>query len=339
MGSTLNNRLNTVQHHSRLMPYAHGPISATFFCALEPGLRDDEPHTKTGLRSRVSQPLQQTILLAPLIVMSQQENPSSTLRSPLDLHQITITAEGPVGPAHTRSWKVFVRNQRTGQESARFTLEDPFNEHEYQEVRWYVEDFAMRDPFSQARANKATESQLRYGKRLVSAIRPFIDEVLGIKPENTSAHSWGAVHLLVAGNGTGSSLHSLLWEIIERVECCNPPTFFAVTRVAERDPNDEQSILPGKEPSSSEQHFRILYVSARPSLRNDISYRAISRHIWELLKRTDGQHSQILLDFVRPGTWTKFQSVLKDRGKGYYDLVHFDMHGTINKHSSPHKFA
>jgi hypothetical protein len=266
--------------------------------------------------------------------MSQQEDLASILQSPLDLHQIAITAEGPAISAHARSWKVFVRNQRTGQKSTPFILEDPFNEHDYQEVRWYMEEFAMRDPFAQARANKVTQSQLRYGKQLISAIRPFIDEVLGIKSEAASARPWGAVHLLVAGNGTESSLHSLLWEIIERVECCSHPIFFAITRVAERDPNNVQSIFPGKKSPSSEHHFRILYVSARPSLKQDISYRAISRHIWELLKRTE-----ISLDFVRPGTWTKFQSVLKDRGEGYYDLVHFDMHGTISKRSSQHKFA
>ena len=36
---------------------------------------------------------------------------------------------------------------------------------------------------------------------------------------------------------------------------------------------------------------------------------------------------------MRPGTWTQFCSVLKDR-KGHYDLVHFDMHGTISKRLS-----
>jgi len=271
--------------------------------------------------------------------MSQQEDLASILQSPLDLHQIAITAEGPAISAHTRLWNVFVRNERTGQRSAPFILEDPFNEHEYQEVRWYMEEFAMRDPFAQARAKQVMQSQLRYGKQLVSAIRPFIDEVLGIKSEDASAGPWRAVHLLVAGNGTESSLHSLLWEIIERVECCSHPTFFAITRVAKRISNDVRSILPGKKPSSSEQHFRILYVSARPGLEADISYRAISRHIWELRKRIDGQRLQISLDFVRPGTWTKFRSVLKDHGEGYYDLVHFDMHGTISKRSSPQKFA
>jgi hypothetical protein len=269
--------------------------------------------------------------------MSQQEDLAPTLQSPPDLHQITIRAEGPVISAHTRQWKVFVTNQGTGRNSALFTLQDPFNEDEYQQVRWYVEEFAIGDPFAQARAETVTQSQLRYGKQLVSAIRPFINEVLGIQPEDASACSWIAIHLRVHGNGTESSLHSLLWEIMERIECCNPPTFFTITRIVERDPNDLWSILPGRQPSNSE-HFRILYVSARPGLENDISYRAISRHIWELLKRTDGQRPRISLDFVRPGTWTKFCSVLKDR-KGHYDLVHFDMHGTISKRLSIHKFA
>jgi hypothetical protein len=269
--------------------------------------------------------------------MSQQEDLAPTAQSPPDLHRITIIAEGPVISAHTRQWKVFVTNQRTGQKSALFTLEDPFDEHEYEQVRWYVEEFAMGDPFARARAETVTQSQLRYGKQLVSALRPFINEVLGIQSEDASACSGIAIHLLVHGNGTESSLHSLLWEVMERVECCNPPTFFSITRIVERDPNDLWSTLPGRQPSNS-KHFRILYVSARPGLQNDISYRAISRHIWEPLKRSNGQRPQISLDFVRPGTWTKFRSVLKDR-KGHYDLVHFDMHGTISKRSGIHKFV
>jgi hypothetical protein len=142
--------------------------------------------------------------------MSQKQNLAPTLQSPPDLHQIAITADGPVISAQIRQWRVFVTNQRTGQKSALFTLEDSFNEYEYQQVRWYMEDFAIGDPFAQARAETITQSQLQYGKQLVSAIRPFINEVLGLEPDDASAHSWGAIRLLIHGNGTESSLHSLL---------------------------------------------------------------------------------------------------------------------------------
>ncbi len=195
----------------------------------------------------------------------------------------------------------------------------------------------MGDPFAQARAETVTQSVLQYGKQLISAIQPFINEVLEVQPEHASAREWGAIRLLVHGDGSESSLHSLLWEIIERVECCNAHTLFTIARVVERDSNDLSHITPRIYPSNSE-HFRILYVSARPGLENDISYRAISRHIWKLLKQTDGNSPQISLDFVRPGTWMKFCSVLKDF-KGYYDLVHFDMHGTISKRSNPPKYV
>lgn len=37
----------------------------------------------------------------------------------------------------------------------------------------------------------------------------------------------------------------------------------------------------------------------------------------------------VRLDVCRPGSWTALQSLLEQKGEGYYDLVHFDLHGDV----------
>jgi hypothetical protein len=37
----------------------------------------------------------------------------------------------------------------------------------------------------------------------------------------------------------------------------------------------------------------------------------------------------IALEIVRPGTFEAFKRHLKTRPKGYFDIVHFDVHGRV----------
>ena len=54
--------------------------------------------------------------------------------------------------------------------------------------------------------------------------------------------------------------------------------------------------------------------------------------ISEPLLEAIGQLSESLdvrLEICRPGSWTALQSLLEEKGEGYYDLVHFDLHGAV----------
>ena len=106
------------------------------------------------------------------------------------------------------------------------------------------------------------------------------------------------------------------------------------------------------EPSISQQihvklsFFRILLVVARQiktekdiqslaknSTRarkkaRDLDPSLISEPLLEVIDQLSGS-LDVRLDVCRPGSWTALQVLLEQKGEGYYDLVHFDLHGDV----------
>jgi hypothetical protein len=78
------------------------------------------------------------------------------------------------------------------------------------------------------------------------------------------------------------------------------------------------------------QLFRILLVISRPSGEKDIPYGTVSRPLIEALRPLG---SRIKLEVLRPPTFEALVEKLNKR-PGYYDLVHFDGHGSFEYGSS-----
>ncbi|MGW4946370.1 tetratricopeptide repeat protein [Actinoplanes sp. NPDC004185] len=72
----------------------------------------------------------------------------------------------------------------------------------------------------------------------------------------------------------------------------------------------------------------ILVVTARPFGRRDVGYRTISQPLLDAIGQTD---VPVTVDLVRPGTWAALRDALRvaerDHGQGWYQVVHFDVHG------------
>ncbi len=253
-------------------------------------------------------------------------------RSAMD--QISISAVESLSGFPKRSWTIHLESSRTRRKSQSFTLIDPFSEADYEELRWYMEDYALQDPFARDRSTRATQNLDGYATTLITTLRPAIEEVTLPEGGNTAEHQWGSLHFLIFGGGTLNSLHSLRWELLEREECwadtLHPAPFVTVSRISGI-PLDVSIQESDTSKLDSARPFRILYVSSRPGLEEDISYRAISRQIWDLLETSTINHLQSQMQFVRPGTWKRFKDMLRSHGYGYFDVVHFDMHGTIKK--------
>ncbi|MCJ1399719.1 hypothetical protein MMC11_002921 [Xylographa trunciseda] len=184
-----------------------------------------------------------------------------------ELPELVLSAENKSTTRPKRSWAVHLANRKTGQKSQTFHLEDPFLQEEYEELRWYVEDFAVVDPYAVGRAAKASKSKAAYGTALVASLREHVNEVLGI-PQNPQDSHEQAVHLLVRGDGTASSIHALLWEILEGIECDKPAMHFTVSRIC--DVIGQASVT--QPDNHDKEYFNILYISARPGFGDDISY-------------------------------------------------------------------
>jgi len=80
--------------------------------------------------------------------------------------------------------------------------------------------------------------------------------------------------------------------------------------------------------------LNILVVVARPDGPEDVGYRTISRPLLDAL-RTAGL--PVTADLVRPGTWPALRDHLKtateQHGPGWYQVIHFDVHGTFSHYA------
>ena len=75
---------------------------------------------------------------------------------------------------------------------------------------------------------------------------------------------------------------------------------------------------------------RVLLITSRPREDKDIPYRFVSLPVIRILETLRGERGiDIKVGITRPGTWKAVQKHLELRGPGYFNLVHFDVHGCV----------
>lgn len=203
------------------------------------------------------------------------------------------------------------------------TLYTCFGPLEEEDLKWYLEKYALSDSLSTQRAEGIRVKVESYGRLLWDAVKIIL-------PSKIS----GRVNLRISDGldrlGTKRSAHSLHWETLEAAsiegdtESEESPKVI-VTRMVR--PSQQEVSSSGSPPCS----HNILLVSARPLRAADrVPYPLISKQLWDMIGKPPSRHG-ISLDFVRPGSWEKLQAHLQDKGPGHYRLVHFDLHGIISK--------
>ncbi|KAF2490676.1 hypothetical protein BU16DRAFT_621394 [Lophium mytilinum] len=187
-----------------------------------------------------------------------------------------------------------------------------------EEFRWYLEDYAELDPFNSERASKAFSALVAYGKALVSSLNfaeflppSELNKPLVINVEEPDQQGSTAV---------------IFWEVLERLELWRPshrPISVNIIRVIRREQGHAEP-----NPSTARAKFtnalRILIVTARSGEDNDVAPRLVSRLIVEASERYD---NTISVEIVRPGTFEALKTHLESQEPGYFDVLHFDMHG------------
>jgi tetratricopeptide (TPR) repeat protein len=87
-----------------------------------------------------------------------------------------------------------------------------------------------------------------------------------------------------------------------------------------------QAITPQISPT-----LNVLLIVARPNGRNDVAYRTISRPLVEMVRNSADLH--VHFDILRPATFQTLiqhlEEVKKKKGTGFYQIVHFDVHGAV----------
>jgi hypothetical protein len=192
-----------------------------------------------------------------------------------------------------------------------------------EEIRWYLEDYLLRHPTAETRAQKALQTIKKYADALAEAL------TLGaIINECFEPHSLLSITLAVQHSGkVPDRLHAIHWEVLEpqtwsnapRVQSsADPSKSFRIDITVVRTCFGSGFVKPVA--SVRKPRKKVLVVLARGKLVGDAAHATTLVPVIESFDDI----SQNNFDVVRPGTFTAFKEQL---GRCSYDLILFDLHG------------
>jgi hypothetical protein len=188
------------------------------------------------------------------------------------------------------------------------------------EIRWYLEDFALRSPLETKRADRVKHSLRGVGRALVYSIEWA--SIVGPEERKES--------LLLSIQEQPCGFAPVVWELLEDSELWDDPFKGGVfvSRCIQKSEGTPTAITHEKRPETASRSLNILIVAARPRREQDIPHRIVSKLLYDKIRRQSDQlTSPTYLKILRPPTWEEFNRELEAKGLGFYDIVHFDVHG------------
>jgi tetratricopeptide (TPR) repeat protein len=200
-------------------------------------------------------------------------------------------------------------------------IRDPADAKQERELVWYFEEY-LRFPFLDwDRRDAATRAVADYGQALFAQV--FGGEA-AYDYRRMKDQGFDDCRVEIIGS---AAFHRLHWETLRDPGADTPlgvrvPITRRVGELASRFdlPTDRATL-------------NVLVVSARPDGPKDIGYRTISRPLLDAMRQA---HVPVAVDLVRPGTWQALKDALRsataEHGSGWFQVVHFDLHGLFSDH-------
>ena len=199
-------------------------------------------------------------------------------------------------------------------------MADPANEGTTELLRWYFEQH-LRFPFLDSDLEQEALAQLaEYGRSLFAQV---FGEQMHYHYRRLREQAFDGCRLEITGS---SAFHLLHWEALRDPDMEKPLAVRLpiIRRISLMQPKFD---LPPERPT-----LNILLVTARPFRESDVGYRTISRPLLDAMRTSQ---LPVTIDLVRPGTWqalrTHLQSRSESHGSGWYQVIHFDLHGGLSE--------
>ncbi|KUL83255.1 hypothetical protein ZTR_10450 [Talaromyces verruculosus] len=227
----------------------------------------------------------------------------------------------------------------------KITLKDPALDEQYNLCRWYLEEYVQKVPYSVDLANDARAFLEEYPKRLwlELGLEDVISDCITTEKERPKLLTLRISEKEPSGE-LRKTIHQLFWETLEYLD---PITTCGWRVTVERHPfsvynsealNVQMRSWPVKEVKTTV--VNVLLVIARSTSRDVGKYNDVHPFLaWEALTlvqnvlNMNGDHLKLHIEVARPGTYTSFKEHLRRareaHGPGYFQIVHFDLHGSI----------
>ena len=195
------------------------------------------------------------------------------------------------------------------------TVRDPLSEQDKAKLEWHFEQYVSFPYLRTVDPSDAAEIIQKAGENLFSQL--FNDPRIYRYYQQIVQSNLDDLVIEIAGS---PEFHSLLWESVKDPNFPNPLVLNALIL---RKNLREQSLPADVREAST---INLLLVTSRPGGRNDVGYRTISRPLVELLRSS---RLPVRIHILRPATYESLSKHLDEVGKGFYHVVHFDVHGAL----------
>ena len=200
-------------------------------------------------------------------------------------------------------------------------LSDPFNSVQEEELEWYFEEWLRYPILNPIKAERVKASIKQYGEALFEQLFQA-DNRAYAKYRQLINNCDGKLQIEI--ESTNPKFHAIHWEALKDPALPRP---FSVDSILVRNSLNPVVLEAKAKPSPT---INILVVVARPNAEHDIGYRTISRPLVEAIRQAK---TRVNLEILRPGTYEALSKHLEVKGKGYYHIVHFDVHGTLKTYA------
>ena len=222
---------------------------------------------------------------------------------------IIIREEGKTGNGF--SAQLIINNQEYS-----ITVSDPFTEEDETLLEWYFEGWLVTPMLNTETAKKAADSVNDYGLSLFEQVFKqdfaLYSDYRQLKPKINE--------IAFEIQSKTPEFQALHWEGMKDPDLPRP---FAVDCLMTRrliNPININIDIPVS------PVINLLAVIARPDEDSDVGYRTISRPLVELIEQGN---LRVNLDILRPGTYESLSKHLQEKGRNYYHIIHFDLHGGL----------
>lgn len=214
-------------------------------------------------------------------------------------------------------------NDAGNHQNTHCVITNPFTEQQEDKLRWYLEKYTALSPLETVKAETAAETVNTYGQSLSRQI--FRGKMLRWIQQLGPLAS---VHLSIEAPSHLVDFFGLHWEVLEDLSLW-PVDDVCVSEIGMwRMVNAD--VMDTTFPSTSiNKKVNILLVVSRPGGTTDIGHRTISRPLLEIIDKIAESNQAITVEIVRPGSWEALENALNHYPPGYFDVVHFDMHGKV----------
>jgi hypothetical protein len=193
-----------------------------------------------------------------------------------------------------------------------------------EEIRWYLEEYPRKPVLEQSSAAAVSRALKQYGRASQIQKSPIV---------TSKRRSQDALVLNIWGSTEVSPVQHHFWEILENIELWDASLGFKHVSILRSVCAEDDNASPPPD-HFEEGKLRFLFVVARRTKDgkyiDKIDPRIVTQPAFNVLKK----HKYTLEgEILRPPTWSAFQQALQLKPKGYYYMVHFDMHGYVDKDS------